>query len=212
LNLANSHQRQPITFKLLWQPLKDYDMWLIYLIGLTWLIPMTPPTSYLTLTLKGLGFDTFHTNLLTISSSVLFIIQLLFWTWASEKMNQRLLTGLLSQIWALPLIIALDVLPAKFHGVQWVKYAITSLLVAYPYAHAVLVALTSRNAGTVRTRTVGSSLYNMTVQMSNIISSQIYRNDDKPLYKRGNKVLLGVLAFNVFLFIGTKFYYVAVNK
>jgi len=34
------------------------------------------------------------------------------------------------------------------------------------------VALTSRNSASVRTRTVGSSLYNMGVQTSNIISSQ----------------------------------------
>jgi hypothetical protein len=34
------------------------------------------------------------------------------------------------------------------------------------------VALTSRNSASVRTRTVGSSLYNMAVQTSNIISSQ----------------------------------------
>ena len=33
--------------------------------------------------------------------------------------------------------------------------------------------MTSRNAGSVRTRTVGSALYNMSVQMSNIISSQV---------------------------------------
>lgn len=37
----------------------------------------------------------------------------------------------------------------------------------------ILVAITSRNSGTVRTRTVGSSLYNMAVQTSNIISSQV---------------------------------------
>ena len=36
-----------------------------------------------------------------------------------------------------------------------------------------VVAMTSRNAGSVRTRTVGSALYNMSVQMSNIISSQV---------------------------------------
>lgn len=38
------------------------------------------------------------------------------------------------------------------------------------------VAITSRNAGTVRTRTVGSSLYNMAVQASNIFSSQVSTN------------------------------------
>lgn len=37
----------------------------------------------------------------------------------------------------------------------------------------VAVAMTSRNAGSVRTRTVGSALYNMCVQTSNIISSNV---------------------------------------
>ena len=35
--------------------------------------------------------------------------------------------------------------------------------------------MTSRNAGSVRTRTVGSALYNMSVQASNIISSNVSR-------------------------------------
>ena len=72
--------------------------------------------------------------------------------------------------------------------------------------------MVSRNAGSVRTRTVGSSLYNMSVQVATIISSQIYRNDDKPYYYRGNKVLLGILAWNVVLFIGAKIYYTKVNE
>jgi hypothetical protein len=79
-------------------------------------------------------------------------------------------------------------------------------------ANCGVVAITSRNAGTVRTRTVGSSLYNMAVQTSNIISTQIYQNKDKPLYYTGNKVLLGLAAYNVILFIGAKVYYTLKNK
>lgn len=52
----------------------------------------------------------------------------------------------------------------------------------------------------------------MAVQTSSIISSQIYRQDDKPLYRRGNKVLLGIAAYNTILFIGAKFYYVWKNS
>jgi len=75
---GDMHNRQPITFRKFWRTLTDYDMWPFYIIGLTWLIPFTPPTAYLTLILKSLGFNTFQTNLLTIPSFVIFIIQVRF--------------------------------------------------------------------------------------------------------------------------------------
>ena len=43
----------------------------MYLLGLTFLVPYIQPRIYLTLTLRGLGFDVFQTNLLTIPSQVL---------------------------------------------------------------------------------------------------------------------------------------------
>ncbi len=42
--------------------------------------------------------------------------------------------------------------------------------------------------------------------------SQIYRNSDKPLYRTGNKVLLALTAYNIFLFIGAKFFYMWRNN
>lgn len=154
-----------------WDCLKDWHLWPIYLIGLSWLLPNNPITAYLTLQLKALGFGTFETNLLTIPAYVLFILQLLFWTWLSERINQRFLVGLMSQVWALPLLVALEVLPAK--ASHWVRYTLSILLVGNPYVHAILVAITSRNAGTVRTRTVASAFYNMCVQASSIIGSNV---------------------------------------
>ena len=50
------------------------------------------------------------------------------------------------------------------------------------------------------------------VQLSNIFSSQIYRANDKPYYYTGNKALLGVLAWNVCVFIFAKTYYVTKNN
>lgn len=209
---ATMHNRQGLRLGLLWEALKDYDMWPIYLIGLSWTIPNTPPQAYITLTCRALGFDTFQTNLLTIPAYVLFIIQLLFWTWVSERANQRLLLGVLGQFWNLPLLIALVALPPVFSGSNWARWTISTLLVGYLYVHAILVALTSRNAGSVRTRTVGTSLYNMSVQLSNIISSQIYRSNDAPYYYTGNKALLGVVGWNIIVFIFAKIYYVSKNK
>ncbi|KAF2470728.1 MFS general substrate transporter [Lindgomyces ingoldianus] len=207
---GDMHNRQALSFTMIWECLNDYHMWPIYLLGLSWLIPSTPMTAYLTLQLKAIGFNTFQTNLLTIPAYVLFIFQLLFWTWLSERQNSRFLTGLASQIWAMPLLIALELIPNRASA--WAKWTISTLLVGHPYVHAILVAITSRNAGTVRTRTVASALYNMCVQASNIISQNIYRDDDKPMYRRGNKVLIAICSYNFVLFVGTKLYYVRLNR
>lgn len=174
------HNRQGLTLKLLWRALCDYDLWPIYLIGFTLLIPVQPIMNYLTLTLRELNFDTFQTNLLTIPAFAIFIVQLIFWSWFSEKINNRFLIVLFYSFWLLPLFVALAVLPADAN--RWSKYAITILIIGYPYVHSILgeptsvipntglvitdlrwhlVGLTSRNAGSVRTRTVGSAVYNM---------------------------------------------------
>ena len=209
---ATMHNRQGLSWKDFRAAITDYDLWPIYLIGLSWGMPQTPPAAYITLTCKALGFSTFETNLLTIPAYTLFILQLLFWTWVSEKINQRVLINLVTQFWTLPLLVALVALPPVFPNSNWAKWVISTLIVGYPYIHAILVALTSRNAGSVRTRTVGSSLYNMSVQMSSIFSSQIYRDNDKPYYYKGNKVLLGIVAWNVLVIIGMKVYYVSRNN
>lgn len=127
------------------------------------MIPSSPMTSYLTLTLKSLGFDTFTTNLLTIPASVLFIILLILVTWLSEMFDERLLFGVVSEIGMMAPLIALALVGKDAN--KWGVFTACTLLVGYIYVHAILVSLTSRNAGSVRTRTVGSAVYNMCVQV-----------------------------------------------
>lgn len=43
----------------------------LYMIGMLFEIPTSPPGSYLTLSLRGLGFTTFQVNLLAIPLNVL---------------------------------------------------------------------------------------------------------------------------------------------
>lgn len=168
---GDMHNRQGLSPISLFKSLSDYDMWPIYLLGLSWMIPPQPATNYLTLQMKTAGFDTFQTNLLSIPSYVIFIIQLLAWTRLSEKINQRFLLGAAAEIYNLIMVLALEFLPAK--ASPWSKWVLSTLLVGSPYIHAVIVAITSRNAGSVRTRTVASAFYNMTVQASSIIGTNV---------------------------------------
>jgi hypothetical protein len=64
----------------------------------------------------------------------------------------------------------------------------------------------------VRTPAVSAALYNMFVQSGNIIGTNIYRDDDQPLYRRGNKILLGINVFNIFFFFAVKGFYLWRNK
>lgn len=168
---GSMHNRQAITPKLLLEALYDYDMWPIYILGLVWLIPTNPVNSYLSLELRSLGFGTFQTNLLTIPAYTIFIINLGLFTWLSEKLNQRLLLGAFAEIWNLTFLIALEVLPRDKSA--WARYALLILLIGSPYMHAAVVAMTSRNSGSVRTRTVASAVYNMAVQTSSIIGANV---------------------------------------
>ena len=146
-------------------------MWPIYLLGLSWLVPAVPMTAYLTLVLRDAGYGTFETNLLTIPAYCLFILFLVIFCFLTERVNERFLICSISQIFVLPLLIALETLPKDRS--PWATWILSVLIYAMPYVHPVLVAITSRNAGSVRTRTVASALYNMTVQASNIYGAQV---------------------------------------
>lgn len=129
------HNRQGLTLKLIWASLIDYNLWPLYMISFTMLIPTNPVSAYLTLNLKTLGFDTFVTNLLIIPAYVLFLIQLVFWSWFLEKINNRMAIVLFYSVWRLPLLLALELLPSTDSPWSW--YAVTVLLIWFPYIHSI---------------------------------------------------------------------------
>lgn len=188
----------------------DWEQWPLYIIGLLAYIPPSPPTTYLFYTLRQFGFSVFEANLLAIPSQFLFAVQLLVITWFSEKIKERSLVSSLSNIWLFPWLVALVVLPKDTN--PWVRYALLTGLLSYPYCHAILVGWNAKNSNTVRTRAVSAAFYNMFVQSGNIIASNIYRDDDKPLYRRGNKILLGICSFNIVLFFLVKAFYIWRNR
>ena len=120
----------------------------------------------------------------------------------AESYNQRALFGVFCQVWMLACVIALRLLPSD--AGRWSTYAITTLLISYPYPHPVQVAWCSRISNAVSTRAVSAALYNMAVQLQYIIAANIYREDDKPLYRRGNTVLAWVGVVNIVIYLLAK--------
>ena len=116
----------------------------------------------------------------------------------------------MSNVWILPWLAALVALGSS--ASNWLRYALLTGLLSYPYCHAILVAWNSRNSNSVRTRAVSAALYNMFVQAGNIVGTNIYREDDRPAYRRGNRALIGICCMNVVIYILGKLYYMWRNK
>jgi hypothetical protein len=119
--------------------------------------------------MKQLGFSTLMANILSVPQVAISIINLLFITILSELVNNRTLVCMIEDFWFLPFYIALVLLPATV--APWTWFAIATLILGYPYSHAIQVAWVSRNSGNVQTRTVASAIYNMAVQISGIIGA-----------------------------------------
>ncbi|KAK4499384.1 hypothetical protein PRZ48_009898 [Zasmidium cellare] len=208
---GDMHNRMAITPSRLWRALCDYDLWPLYAIGLVVYQPFSPPNTYLTLSLRNLGFSTLNTNLLTIPSTAASIVTLIGLTWISERVKERSFISMLQNVWALPCLLVLRFWAGTMEN-QWGTYAVISVLLSYPYCHAIVVAWASRNSGSVRTRSVSAACYNIFVQLGNVSSANIYRSNDAPVYHRGNSILIGLNILAILLFPATKWYYTWRNK
>ncbi|KAI8296716.1 putative transporter [Colletotrichum sp. SAR11_240] len=207
---SDMHNRESLTLGMLWKSLKDYDLWPIYLIGILFEIPTAPPKTYLTLSLKALGFSTFNVTLLAIPVTVFAAVNMLWVTFLTERFHQIAIIGLLSQVWVLPLLIV------EYTSIEslspWAQYAVTFMILGQPSTHAAHVGWCSRLSNSVRTRAISAALYNITIQLSGIASSNIYREDDKPHYHRGNKNLIAITVATIFAYAFAKAYYTLRNK
>ncbi|TID15802.1 hypothetical protein CANINC_004331 [Pichia inconspicua] len=208
---GDMHNRQAVSPKMLWEALCDWHLWPMYLIGLVVFIPEKTTSQYMTLLLKGMGFNTFHTNLLCIPFNVLKLLMLLTVSYFSEYISNIFGVAMIQPIWTSICVGVLRFWPGSLVN-KWGTYALLTVLLGDPYIHAILVSATSRNSSSIKTRTVAASVYNMFVQAGSIVGSNIYRTPDKPLYHKGNSVLFAFALFGIVLLGGTKLFYIYLNK
>jgi MFS family permease len=71
---GDMNNRQHVDLKGIWAALTTFDLWPVYLLGITAFIPFQPTASYLSLILRGMGYSVLQANLLAIPGYVLFTI------------------------------------------------------------------------------------------------------------------------------------------
>ncbi|WVR07847.1 hypothetical protein IAU60_004890 [Kwoniella sp. DSM 27419] len=218
---SSMHNRQALPVKTIIKCCADYDMYPLYAIGIMFGIGGYPVSQYFQISMKSLGFTTLQSNLLSIPNTVWSIInvsvkvdnladpQLVGITIISELVDSRAFVCMAEDLWMLPNYIALLTIP---NPGGWTYFAIATVLLSFPYVHAIQVSWTSRNSGSVENRTVSASLYNITVQLSAIIGANLYQASDKPRYKHANTAIVTIICFNVlFLYPFARWYYKSKN-
>lgn len=165
-----THIHEAASFRNVLDAWSDKSMWGLYFIGLVAYIPQGPVQSYLSLTLKRIGFSTFDSNMLSIPSAALQIILMLILSKSSEYFGERTFHSLFGEFWSLPLLAALLGLPA--YGHDWARFTITTLISGYPYFHPIVSAWISENTFDVQKRAITAATYNVVVQIGSIISSR----------------------------------------
>ncbi|KAE8154349.1 major facilitator superfamily domain-containing protein [Aspergillus avenaceus] len=188
----------------------DKSMWGLYMIGLVAYIPQGPVQAYLSLTLKRIGFSTFDSNMLSIPSAALQIVLMLALSRSSEFFGERTFHCLFGEFWSLPLLATLLGLPS--HGYDWGRFTITTLISGYPYFHPIVSAWISENTFDVKKRAITAATYNVIVQVGSVISSQIYRDADKPYYYTGNKVLIAICVLSMAVFLAQREFLRYINR
>ncbi|KAE8153848.1 MFS general substrate transporter [Aspergillus avenaceus] len=208
---GSMRNKEPLTIKLVWQSLKDYDLWPLYIIGLLFLVPSMTVSQYFTLLMTDLGFGEFNVILLAIPYNILGIITRLILTYAAEVFGSLAWMGALAQAWTLPMLIYMNVVDFS-QTKRWIAWTVVTLLLAFPNAHALQAGWNSRNSNSVRSRALSAVLYNISVQLSAIIGSNVYQDWDAPRYVHGNRVLLVLVCTNMALYGATKVYYILRNR
>jgi hypothetical protein len=165
---GDMNNRQAVGFKELWSTIMDWDLLPIYSIRIFGDIGVSPVGSYLTLTLRQLGFSTFNTNLLTIPTNILAIFTMLALTWFSDRFKKggNSIANYIQSIWILPFLFLLRFWPGaqlNSEGKVWPTYVLLVLVLGYPCAEP--ITMCSVNSNAVRTRAVSAAIVNVFSQL-----------------------------------------------
>ncbi|TIA32964.1 putative MFS transporter, partial [Aureobasidium pullulans] len=179
----------------IWNTLKDPALIGFWFLALIIYMGKSPVSQYLVLNLRQLGFTRFESTVLTIPSDFLRTVTVLALTWSSGHFKEKVFHCIIPGCIEIPLFAALLILPP--HGHSWVRFAIITLIIGSPSSHPIMASWISVNSFDPKKRGITIALFGTFHEIGSIAAAQIYRDDDKPYYYTGNKVLISICAVSI---------------
>ncbi|KAG0038294.1 hypothetical protein BGZ82_000601 [Podila clonocystis] len=193
-----------------WRAVTSTKLWPNLLIGFFGLLPSTPIGGFAPLILKMLGFDGLKANLMTIPGYLVGLLVMSIVSFSSDRHNERAFHGAIATFYYACCVASLALLPI---GAS--KY---SLYVALIFTmggstcwHPVNAAWIASNTAGTGKRTIALAMYIMSVNLTAIAGSNVFRANAAPRFLTGMWILFGSLAITIALFIFQRYHFRYLN-
>ncbi|KAG0021539.1 hypothetical protein BGZ81_008888 [Podila clonocystis] len=193
-----------------WRAVTSTKLWPNLLIGFFGLLPSTPIGGFAPLILKMLGFDGLKANLMTIPGYLVGLLVMSTVSFSSDRHNERAFHGAIATFYYACCVASLALLPI---GAS--KY---SLYVALIFTmggstcwHPVNAAWIASNTAGTGKRTIALAMYIMSVNLTAIAGSNVFRANAAPRFITGMWILFGSLAITIVLFIFQRYHFRYLN-
>lgn len=204
------NNRQAVGPKLLWKALKDYDLWPIYAIRLICDSGTGTLNTYFSIIFQGV-FSVITIDLLRVPAPALTCFTQLLECYLIGHFQQYAWVALAIPLWYIPFLAAFRWWDG-FISDKWTTFGLLFLCLCWFTTPPALSAWCSHNSNSLRTRTVSLALCNIAGQLGTIVSSNLFRKDDKPRYKRGLTQMFCINLGAIALILLTRLYFLARNR
>ncbi|KAF9963516.1 hypothetical protein BGZ70_007369 [Mortierella alpina] len=194
----------------IWRAVTSPRIWPNILIGFFGLLPSTPIGSFAPLILKMLGFDGLKANLMIIPGYLLSLTIMSTVSYSSDRLNERAYHGAFATLYYAICVLALALLPLDAS-----KYSLYICLIftmgAQTCWHPVNAAWIAGNTAPVGKRTIALAMYIISVNITAIAGSNVFRAKHAPRFITGMWILFGSLLITISLFIFQRFHLRYIN-
>ncbi|KAF9181658.1 hypothetical protein BGZ51_007654 [Haplosporangium sp. Z 767] len=186
-------------------------IWPNILIGFFGLLPSTPIGSFAPLILKMLGFDGLKANLMTIPGHILGLTIMSTVSFSSDRFNERAFHGAAATLYYAVCVASLALLPLNV-GKNSLYICLIFTMGAQTCWHPVNAAWIAGNTAPIGKRSIALAMYIMSVNLTAIVGTNIFRSKDAPRFITGMWVLFGSLLITISLFIFQRYHLMYINR